>query len=242
LAARLQRDFLPQNMPAVNGIHFATVFRPASWVSGDVYDIMRLDEDHLGFYVADAVGHGVPAALLTMFIKRALVTKRIEGNKYLLIEPGEALTQLNSDMVGQELSNFQFATCCYCLLNTRTLEIRYASGGHPSPILIDNQGRTRELTGAGPLLGVFADQVFETKTAQLTQGDKLLLYSDGVELAFVNDGPDKPLRFRQEFGNLADDDIQTMCDKLMHIIDREEGSLHPKDDVTIVGLHVRAPG
>ena len=62
------------------------------------------------------------------------------------------------------------------------------------------------------------------------------MYSDGVELAFVDEGPDKPLRFRKEFGNLAELDIRTMCDKLVEIINREEGSLHPRDDVTIIGL------
>ena len=51
-------------------MQFHTLFRPASHVSGDLYDVMRLDEDHIGFYMADAVGHGMPAALLTMFIKR----------------------------------------------------------------------------------------------------------------------------------------------------------------------------
>ena len=239
LAARLQRDFLPRELPELPGIRFATVFRPASWVSGDVYDVMRLDEQHLGFYVADAVGHGVPAALLTMFIKRALVTKRIEGHDYSLIEPGAALGQLNEDMVGQDLSNFQFATCCYCLLDTGTLQLRMANGGHPPPMLIDKGGRSRELDVSGTLLGVFGEQEYETKTAQLQAGDKLLLYSDGVEVAFVDEGPDKPLRFRREFGDLADYDIKTMCEKLLEIINREEGSLHPKDDVTIVGLEIQ---
>ena len=240
LAARLQRDFLPQKLPELPGMRFATIFRPASWVSGDVYDIMRLDEQHLGFYVADAVGHGVPAALLTMFIKRALVTKRIEGHQYTLIEPGVALAQLNEDMVGQNLSNFQFATCCYCLLNTETLQLRLASGGHPPPMVIDKHGQSRELDVSGTLLGVFHDQVFETQTYQLHPGDKLLLFSDGVELAFVDEGPDKPLRFRREFGKVAEYDVQTMCDKLVEIIIREEGSLHPKDDVTIIGLEIKS--
>ena len=238
LAARLQQDFLPREMPQFPHLKFATVFRPASWVSGDVYDVMRLDEKHVGFYIADAVGHGVPAALLTMFIKRALVTKVIEGNKYTLIEPGIVLSRLNDDMVGQDLTNFQFATCSYALLNVQTLQMRLASGGHPPPILIDKHGNSTELDVSGALLGVFPDQQYDTTTVQLNPDDKLLMFSDGVEVAFVNEGPDLPLRFRQEFGNLAEYDVQTMCDKLVEIINREEGSLHPKDDVTIVGLEL----
>ena len=238
LAARLQRDFLPRQLPEIEGINFATVFRPASWVSGDIYDIVRLDEKHVGFYIADAVGHGMPAALLTIFIKQALVTKRIEGNTYMLVDPGEVLKHLNNEMVAQELSNFQFATCCYGLLNIESLELRIASGGHPAPMLIGRDAQSREVEVSGSLLGVFKGIDFETQTVQLQRGEKLLLYSDGVEVAFVNEGPDEPLRFRGEFGNLAHYDIEAMCAKLVEIIDREEGSLHPKDDVTIVGIEL----
>jgi len=241
LASRLQRDFLPRELPQAPGVRFATVFRPASWVSGDIYDVARLDEEHVGFYIADAVGHGMPAALLTMYIKRALVGKVIEGDQYRLIEPGDALARLNEDMVTQEMSNFQFATCCYALLNTRTLCLRVASAGHPAPLIIDPTGQIRELDVSGSLLGVFAGKLFETHAVQLHRGEKLLLYSDGVELAFVNDGPDKPLRFRKEFDNLADCDIRTMCDKLLALINNQEGSLHPRDDVTILGLELFEP-
>lgn len=236
IASRLQRDFLPEKPPEVEGIKFATIFRPASWVSGDIYDISRLDEKHIGFYIADAVGHGMPAALLTMFIIRAMVTKIINGQSYSLVEPGDALKQLNADMVAQELNNFQFATCCYGLLNIDTLRLRVASAGHPAPMHIHADGQMTELNLSGSLLGVFPEQEYDTMEVQIRPGEKLLLYSDGVELAFVDEGPDKPLRFRKEFGNLAELNIQTMCDKLVEIINREEGSLHPRDDVTIVGL------
>ena len=238
LASRLQQDFLPRELPDIPGIRFATIFRPASWVSGDIYDVMRLDEHNLGFYVADAVGHGMPAALLTMFIKRALITKQINGEAYELLEPGESLKRLNDSLIEQNLTNYQFATCCYGILNTETLQLRMANAGHPPPMKINSSGNANELTSGGPLLGVFENRRYETETFQLTCGDKLLLYSDGVELAFVNKGPDEPLRFRHEFGNVADYDVETMCRRLVEIIDREEGSLHPRDDVTIVGIEI----
>jgi phosphoserine phosphatase RsbU/P len=238
LAARLQRDFLPQQMPQIPGLRFATIYRPATWVSGDIYDVMRLDEQHIGFYVADAVGHGMPAALLTMFIKRALVTKIIMGNSYQLIEPGVALGQLGGDMVSQDLSNFQFATCCYAILNVKTLRLRVANAGHPPPMLIDENAHTSELDVKGPLLGVFPDQKYQTQEFQLHPRQKLLMYSDGVELAFVNEGPDQPLRFRREFGDLAHCDVETMCNRLLTVINQEEGSLNPRDDVTIVGMEI----
>ena len=91
LAARLQQDFLPKSLPRIGRVRFHTLFRPAGYVSGDLYDVMRLDEKHVGFYIADAVGHGMPAALLTMFIKNALVTKQIVEIGYRLLAPGATM-------------------------------------------------------------------------------------------------------------------------------------------------------
>src|ERR1700729_2181201 len=99
LAARLQQDFLPKSLPQLGGVRFHTLYRPAGYVSGDLYDVMRLDECHVGFYIADAVGHGMPAALLTMFIKNALVTKQIDPSGYRLLTPGETMAKLNESLI-----------------------------------------------------------------------------------------------------------------------------------------------
>ncbi len=238
LAGRLQRDFLPRTLPETPGYKFASIFRPATWVSGDIYELGRLDENNIGFWLADVVGHGMPAALLSIFVKQALVTKKISGHSYELVAPGAALAELNQQMIQQDLSNFQFATCCCGILNTKTRQLKVASAGHPAPMRINKNGQTSELEVSGTLLGVFPDPEYQTETIQLDPGDKLLIYSDGVELAFVNEGPDEPLRFRQEFSDLGHLPIQQMCEKLLQIIDSEEGSLHPRDDVTIIGIEI----
>src|SRR5690606_19768247 len=67
-AASIQREYRPRSLPVIEGIEMGIVYRPASYVSGDIYDIVELDADHTGFFLADAVGHGVPAALMTMVI------------------------------------------------------------------------------------------------------------------------------------------------------------------------------
>src|SRR5687767_8776901 len=109
LAARLQQDFLPKHLPQIGPVHFHTLFRPAGYVSGDLYDVMRLDETHVGFYIADAVGHGMPAALLTMFMKNALVTKQIDPSGYRLLPPAQTMARLNDSLVSQNLSHATFA-------------------------------------------------------------------------------------------------------------------------------------
>src|SRR5205814_9261654 len=134
LAARLQQDFLPKSMPQVGRVRFHSLFRPAGYVSGDLYDVMRLDESHIGFYMADAVGHGMAAALLTMFIKNALVTKQITDSGYRLLTPGETMARLNDTLISQNLSYATFATAIYGYVNIHTLEASFARGGHPNPV------------------------------------------------------------------------------------------------------------
>ncbi|MHC4129662.1 MAG: PP2C family protein-serine/threonine phosphatase, partial [Planctomycetota bacterium] len=68
LAAHAQRELLPEALPTMHGVTTAALWRPAQYVSGDIYDVIRLDDDHLGVFLADAVGHGVSAALMTMVI------------------------------------------------------------------------------------------------------------------------------------------------------------------------------
>ena len=88
LASRLQRDFLPKQLPTAGDVRFHALYRPATWVCGDVYDVQRLDEAVIGFYLADAVGHGVAAGLLTMFIKQAITGKLIYQDGYVIVPPG----------------------------------------------------------------------------------------------------------------------------------------------------------
>ncbi len=155
LAARLQQDFLPKSLPQVGRIHFHTLFRPAGYVSGDLYDVMRLDEHNVGFYMADAVGHGMPAALLTMFIKNALVTKQITPEGYRLLLPSETMSRLNESMIEQNLSAATFATAIYGTIDAETLTVSFARGGHPHPMLMRADGSVHAIEADGGLLGVF---------------------------------------------------------------------------------------
>ena len=181
LAARVQRDFLPRRLPEVGRARFGVLFRPASWVSGDIYDVARLDEMNVGFYIADAVGHGMPAALFTMFIKKAMQSKRITGNTYQILPPHMSLDALNLDICEQNLSSCQFCTAVYCVLDTSDYTMSYSRAGHPEPILFRANGSVDILTGSGSLLGIFPEEQYDTKQIQLRPGDKVLINSDGLQ-------------------------------------------------------------
>jgi sigma-B regulation protein RsbU (phosphoserine phosphatase) len=244
LARRLQQDFLPKSIPQTGPAKFHTVFRPADWVSGDIFDVFQLDEDHVGFYVADAVGHGLAAGLLTMFIKQALPTKEIKNWGYRLITPEEAMAALNQSICEQHLPNAQFVTACYCVLNLRTLEMCFSRGGHPYPALATADGHLSDLKAEGSLLGIFPNETFPMKRVQLNPGDKILLYSDGLELALVKEQDDdsdpNEYRYQGEFRRLAGASGERIAAEFTQMMDDEAGSLNPTDDVTIVVLEIDA--
>lgn len=236
LASRLQRDFLPRSFPEVGEIRFAAMYRPATWVSGDVYDIRRLDETRLSCYVADAVGHGVAAGLLTMFIKQALVGKRVDHSDYSVFRPEEVLATLNTALVEQELPNYQFATACYCLIDAARSEISFSRGGHPHPVHITAAGECSEVHTVGGLLGVFSDEAFPSVTVPLRPGEKLVLYSDGLEDALMagRDRDSGEVQFTSEFLRWGGLSGREFIDALAGQLDQCEGSLAPLDDQTCV--------
>jgi len=239
MAARLQQDFLPKSMPTFGPLQFSALWRPAGYVSGDMYDVIRLDEHHVGFYIADAVGHGVPAALLTMFIKHALVTKEIKDQTYRLLDPGQTLSRLNDSLSSQNLTTGTFCTACYAVLNLQTLVLEIASAGHPAPFLLRGEEPPRPIKVEGSLLGIFEGEQYLSRTEQLQPGDRLILYTDGVEVAFSkdeehpsSDGFEEQMFKRRLLAG------ETLVSELARHLDLETGSLSPRDDLTLLVAEV----
>jgi len=237
LAARLQRDFLPRRLPEVGPVRFGVLYRPLGWVSGDIYDVVRLDETHVGFYVADAVGHGMPAALLTMFIKRALQTKRIVGNTYQILPPHASLGQLNAAICEQNLSSCQFCTACYCVLDTESLQLTYARAGHPEGILIRADGPAEKLPAPGSLLGVFPEEQYESRSIALSPGDRLVLFTDGLEDAVTEPGAQTE-GMLEMLASLRGEGRDEMLLQITAWIDARCGAGRAADDVTVVVMDV----
>lgn len=235
LAARLQQDFLPKSLPELGGVRFHTLYRPAGYVSGDLYDVMRLDESHVGFYIADAVGHGMPAALLTMFIKHALTTKEIIRGGYRLLKPSEAMSRLNDALLEQHLAHATFATALYGMINVNTLELTMACAGHPAPELLSKDGTLCPIPVEGGLLGIFPDESYADFTTKLSPGDRLFLYTDGVEVSYCSDpAVGDSDRWRQELQKRFRLPTDEILEELANVADHESGSANPKDDLTMV--------
>jgi sigma-B regulation protein RsbU (phosphoserine phosphatase) len=234
LARRLQVSFLPQRLPEVPPARFAVHYLLCGQVGGDFYDVFRLDENHIGFYVADAMGHGVPASLLTIFVKKGVRAKEVFGQQYRLVPPGEVLQRLNKDLIDQALSETPFITMVYVLFNHHDGTLHFSRAGHPYPLHIPRAGPLQLWQGEGLLLGVF-DAQFDDRTHRLQPGDKVLLYSDGVDNAAFEglpSGVDSLLACAERHRALPIQEfVQSLARELF-----SGGS--PPDDLTLLGLEM----
>lgn len=237
MAGQVQRDFLPKHLPNCDKLQWAAYFKPADWVSGDIYDAQRLDEEHVGFYIADAVGHSMPAALLTMFIKQAIVMRETYDSSYEIFEPKDVVRKLNQKMCEQGLSGCSFATVCYCVLNVKTLKMRFARGGHPYPVIV-RDGELIQLQSQGGLVGVFEEGEFEQQTIQLQKGDKLFLYSDGGEDVVGSCSEKEVFEFDYQFIGLGSMPIEKMIREYGQLAQQRNLSYEEIDDVTALGLEI----
>ncbi len=234
LAQRIQASFLPKNLPEVPHGRFAVHFLPRDRVGGDFYDVFRLDENHVGLYVADVMGHGVPASLLTIFVKKGVQTKEVFGRDYRLVPPEEVLGRLNKDLLEQHLSEQPFITMVYALYNHRDGIFRFARAGHPYPLYVPQTGEPMFWRQEGLLLGV-ADTTFPARSYPLNPGDKVLLYSDGLDSGRFEShlpGSDSMLAWATRHRHLS---IQKFIDGLARDLFAAGGQ---PDDVTLLGLEV----
>ena len=180
----------------------------------------------------------MPAALLTIFIKQALVMRETVGKTHRVFQPAEVISALNTRMTAQKLSGHQFATCCYCLLNVKTLQLTYARGGHPYPILLRPDEEPQQLEVRGALLGIFDNSEYAQSTVQLQSGDKLLIYSDGAEPFIGTFDELTGFCFSEEFLRIKDLPLPEMMDRFGEITRTKKVAQSEIDDVTALALQI----
>ena len=187
VAATVQQEFMSTEIQNIHGISCTSLWRPASVVSGDMYDMSQVDDDHVAFFIADAIGHGISAAMLAMMLTRTIGAHRYDSQTGNITQPAEMLGFLNKALLARTGDHARFATAAYGLLNCKTNILTIAGAGHPPALLSRFGGEPVALESKGPLLGVFETDDFPQTTLQLSQGDTLLLYSDGFEEALGNE-------------------------------------------------------
>jgi serine phosphatase RsbU (regulator of sigma subunit) len=180
------------------------------------------------------MGHGVPASLLAIFAKKGLRAKEIFGKQYRLVPPGEVLQRLNRDLVEQALAEHPFITMAYVLLNVTDGTLQFARAGHPYPLYVPRDGAPEFWQVEGSLLGVF-DTAFPVQARRLRPGDKVVLYSDGVDGGVFEDQPPGADSLRACAARHRELAIQEFIPAVARDL---FGQTNPSDDLTLLGLEM----
>ncbi len=243
-AAKLQQSLLPQTLPSIPGVELASMFKPCDELAGDTYNMFQLDEEHLGVFVLDVSGHGVPSALLSVNLSRilkpeasnsVLLDPSKDGGSPVIVPPAEACSRLNRQFP-MNPDNFQYFTIVYGILNRRTGSFRYANAGHPGPIHI---GPNKEPVPHKPLnmaVGFVPNAEYHELEIHLAPKDRLYFYTDGIVEA---QGPEKE-EFGMErlcslLGSGLSKPLKNTLGQVYDSVSRWNHS-HFKDDVTICAL------
>ena len=174
MARQIQLSILPHSIPALPGLEIAARFLPMTSVAGDFYDFIQVDDKHIGIFIADVSGHGLPSALIASMLQVAL-----KGQAHHASEPAKVLTGLNLALCGKFAQNF--VTAAYIYMDLENHLLRYAGAGHP-PVLHwrNSAGKTGQVLENGLVLGMVEEAGYEALELTLEPRDRYVLYTDGV--------------------------------------------------------------
>ena len=231
----IQRSMLPRAFPAFpdrKELELYAVLEPALEIGGDLYDFFLVDDHRLCFVVGDVSGNGVPAALFMAMTKIMVKTRAMSDPS-----PASIVTHVN-DALSAENDSCMFVTLYVGILNLRDGTLLATNAGHNPPLLKRQSGQFEWMTAQdGPMVGPMPGIAFKESTIQLSPGDELFLYTDGVTEA--------DNRRRELFGNnrlksvLTKSQAGSVVDRLNEVMNAVRGfagEAPQADDITMLGL------
>jgi sigma-B regulation protein RsbU (phosphoserine phosphatase) len=180
MASEIQKNILPQGYPEVEGFEFAVKYQPSQDIGGDFYDFIELPNGNHAVAFADISGHGIPASLLSTMFKVHLITYSKSEE-----DPAKLLKILNEEVI-ESFPDGKFVSLFYFILDKKDRSIKYCKAAQEPALILKKSGEIVELSDEGQVLGLFSEKDFpgvlrfETQKLDLESGDKLFLYTDGI--------------------------------------------------------------
>jgi sigma-B regulation protein RsbU (phosphoserine phosphatase) len=245
-AASIQQSLLPNNLPNIDGIDMCWKFFPCTQLGGDMLNVLRLDENHYGIYMLDVSGHGVPSALFSVALSY-LLTERREILKtyvtyppyYILTPPKDVLESLNRQFP-MDLHTGQYFTIMYGILDSFKLTFHWSNAGHPSLIVVGEEGVKSLNDVGGPPIGFFKDSKYSEGLLRLKPRERIVLYSDGILEAMNHLDQQFTIdRIIRILENTKDLRLKETFSNLMSEVEKWTSAKGgPSDDISLLGLEI----
>ena len=249
MAQELQRALLPQKFPVIplgaspteSTIKFSSFYCPKAVVSGDFFTVNRISDTEVAVFIADVMGHGVRAALIT-----AMISALVEKFSEVAADPAEMLTRINRSLqaILQHSESTLFVTGFYLVADTARSRILYANAGHPEPFLLNRlRGELQSMSAngsGGPPLGLFDNARYGTCECPMSPDDFIMLFTDGL---FEVQAPDEQIYSRERLETAVRNRVSLPSAKILAELMSEvrEFSKHNEfsDDVCLLGLDIK---
>lgn len=174
IARDIQMELLPRTFPRIPGLDMFAFTVPARHVGGDCYDVIDVGDGRLALTIGDVSGKGTPAAILMANVQAAVRALSESG-----IPADQLITRVNK-LVHNFTEESAFITFFYCVLDTRTGDLRYVNAGHNPPCVFRADGSKEYLHRGGLVIGIMPGAEYEEGRTVLAPGDDLVLYTDGI--------------------------------------------------------------
>ncbi len=236
VARQVQDSVQPKKLPDTQTHQVSALIIPAREIGGDFYDYFYLDDSHLGVVIADVAGKGVPAALFTM-VTRALLKASLQDFR----SPAQCLELVN-DLLCEGNDSCIFITLFFGVLDIGTGEFRYSNAGHNPPRLVHSNGEVMELPQTGNLvLGIMAGHEFKDEHIQMSPGDTLFMYTDGVTEA--EDASSEEFgeeRMDRILSEMPTGTVQEITEGVIFAVREFTADAPQSDDITCLAMRLQA--
>lgn len=243
-AAAVQKALLPGNLPNSSRASFGWAFEPSAGLAGDMLNIFRIDEHHVGMYVFDVCGHGVRSSLLSIALSHSLTPRSdtsslVTSSSGAVTDPVEVVSKLN-ERYQMSYYGGLYSTILYGVLNLDRGLFRYVSAGHAGPIVVDNNGDVSVHDKPAFPVGMFDNPDYMESTLALKSGDRLYIHTDGVH--------EERNKHGKIFGREAVVDVlknaklMTLASSIEALVSEVQawcGDDQFQDDLTVIGAEYR---
>ena len=229
VAASIQKSLIPSFSPNMSGIRIAWIFEPCAQVGGDLFNFHMPDEKLISFYMLDACGHGISAALIAAAASQSLHS----ADELKISRPETVLNSLDRVFPFERFESY--FTISYATINISNGQLAYGNAGHPPLLLLRADGSLDILDHHGPVIGIGSGNIFSQKEMSLTPGDKLVLYTDGI-LDHTNDSGERfgKQRLYKTLQQHRGESLQTTMNLIKDSLVKFANSEQSDDDITLL--------
>jgi sigma-B regulation protein RsbU (phosphoserine phosphatase) len=193
LAREIQQSMLPDRKLVFRGAEFYSSLVPCEDLSGDFLNVYKIDDENIGFYLADVSGHGISSAIITIFNDRTILANKLDAyRKEILLSPSRTLADLFAQFNGSRFPDEMYMLMFYGVYNSRTRQLNYSSAGLNTRPAMLSGSKVVILENQDPFpickMGEYLQPAYTDKKIQLQPGDRILLYSDGLVEAVNRQG------------------------------------------------------